>query len=130
MKVPSAWYNLLADLDFELPQDVAPDSAGQAGLDPQVPLSLVRQEMSKSAWIEIPEEVRERYAGWRPTPLRRARELERVLGTRSRIYYKYEGGNLTGSHKLNTAVAQVHYYRAAGAKRLVEIGRASCRERV
>ncbi len=122
MQIPDAWYNISADLDFELPGDIASgheegDPAG-SGFNPQVPLSLVRQERSKNPWIPIPEEVRERYALWRPTPLRRARQLEKALGTRSRIYYKYEGGNLTGSHKLNTAVAQAHYYRTAGAKRL------------
>jgi tryptophan synthase beta chain len=116
---PEAWYNILADLDFELPGDIAPgDGAGSggAGFNPQVPLSLVRQERSKSPWITIPAEIRDRYALWRPTPLRRARELEKAIGTSSRIYYKYEGGNLTGSHKLNTAIAQAYYYRAAGAK--------------
>lgn len=121
MQIPDAWYNLSADLDFELPGDVASsheEGGSGSGFDPQVPLSLVRQERSKNSWITIPAEVRERYALWRPTPLRRARELEKALGTGSRIYYKYEGGNLTGSHKLNTAVAQAYYYRAAGAKRL------------
>ncbi len=115
--VPAAWYNLLADAGFELPPDVASGGEGPS-LRPQVPLSIIRQELSTQRWIPIPEEVRARFAAWRPTPLRRAEALERALGTRARIYYKYEGGNLTGSHKLNTAVAQAYYYRAAGAKRL------------
>lgn len=116
---PAAWYNLLADADFELPPDVAVASEREgSGLRPQVPLSLVRQERSSQRWIPIPQEIRDRFAAWRPTPLRRAAALERELGTGARIYYKYEGGNLTGSHKLNTAVAQAYYYRAAGAKRL------------
>lgn len=125
MDIPDAWYNIMADLNFELPADVAPDggddrdgSERAAGFDPQVPLSLVRQENSRNKWLTIPPEVRESYAKWRPTPLRRARELEKALGVSARMYYKYEGGNLTGSHKLNTAVAQAYYYRAAGAKRL------------
>ncbi|MBO4204629.1 TrpB-like pyridoxal phosphate-dependent enzyme [Micromonospora echinofusca] len=121
VNIPDAWYNILADLDFALPPDVQPDlPAGDraGGIDPQVPLSLVRQEMSREPWVPIPAEVRERYAQWRDTPLRRATNLERALGTRSRIYFKYEGGNLTGSHKLNTAVAQAYYYRKAGATRL------------
>jgi tryptophan synthase beta chain len=118
VKPPVAWYNLLADLDFELPPDVAAESSATSGLNPQVPLSLARQELSTRPWLPIPLEVQERYAQWRPTPLRRATTLERALGTRARIFYKYEGGNLTGSHKLNTAVAQAHYYRAAGARRL------------
>jgi len=120
MMLPDAWYNVLADLDFELPPDLPSPNADAAGpgLDPQVPLSLIRQELSKQPSIPIPPQVRDRFAGWRPTPLRRAVALEKAIGTTSRIYYKDEGGNLAGSHKLNTAVAQAHYYRAAGATRL------------
>lgn len=124
MNIPTAWYNIMADLDFELPPDIAPHSpdgggtGAAAAFNPQVPLSLVRQERSKNACISIPAEVRDSYAQWRPTPLRRARQFEQALSTSAHIYYKYEGGNLTGSHKLNTAVAQAYYYRAAGAKRL------------
>ncbi|MEH0986072.1 TrpB-like pyridoxal phosphate-dependent enzyme [Micromonospora sp. CPCC 205556] len=118
MIIPTAWYNILADLDFTLPPDVPAEGATGSGLNPQVPLSLARQEHSTRPWVPIPEEVRDRYAQWRPTPLRRATHLERALGTGARIYYKYEGGNLTGSHKLNTAIAQAYYYRAAGATRL------------
>lgn len=121
MTIPSAWYNLQADLDFELPPDLPPPPRpGQAdgGLDPQIPLSLIRQELSRRRWIPIPDEVASRYARWRPTPLRRATALERELGTGARIFYKYEGANLSGSHKLNTAMAQAHYYKAAGATRL------------
>jgi tryptophan synthase beta chain len=120
MKVPDAWYNILADLDFELPPDLPPehDLSGTGGVDPQIPLSLIRQELSKQSAIAIPDEVGHRFAQWRPTPLKRARALEKEIGTKARIFYKYEGNNLSGSHKLNTAVAQAHYYRAAGAKRL------------
>jgi tryptophan synthase beta chain len=122
VEVPAAWYNILADLEIELPPDVPPDVARldrrAPGINPQVPLSLVRQEMSSQSWIPIPQEIRDRYAMWRPTPLRRALALEQALNTRARIYYKYEGGNLTGSHKLNTAIAQAYYYRTAGAKQL------------
>jgi tryptophan synthase beta chain len=124
VNIPTAWYNIMADLDFELPPDIPPPADADSGrdgataFDPQVPLSLVRQERSKNARITIPPEVRDSYAQWRPTPLRRARQLEKAIGTSARIYFKYEGGNLTGSHKLNTAVAQAYYYRAAGAKRL------------
>jgi tryptophan synthase beta chain len=117
--IPTSWYNILADLDFELPPDIPVESAGGESLDPQVPLSLVRQEMSRKTWLSIPEPVLEQYEQWRPTPLRRARNLERALGTRSKIFYKYEGGNLSGSHKLNTALAQAYYYKAAGAHTLV-----------
>ena len=119
MKAPEAWYNVLADLDIDLPPDLPPPAYRDgARLDPQVPLSLIRQEMSRKRWIPIPAEVSERYARWRATPLRRATELEAALGTRARLYYKYEGDNPSGSHKLNTAIAQAYYYKAAGATRL------------
>ena len=121
MNVPDTWYNILADLDVELPPDLPPEGGrdGTGGLDPQIPLSLARQELSRKSAIPIPADVLRRFARWRPTPLIRATALERAIGTGARIFYKYEGGNLAGSHKLNTAVAQAHYYRAAGAKRLV-----------
>lgn len=119
--VPSHWYNILADLPFELPPDIPPpsrpDQAEAVRL--QLPLALVRQSMSRAPLIPIPEPVLDRYRSWRPTPLRRARALEQAIGTRARIYYKYEGGNASGSHKLCTALAQAHYYASAGAKRLV-----------
>jgi tryptophan synthase beta chain len=130
--VPDAWYNVLPDLGFELPEDLPaprprpedqpehPENQRQRarGLSLQVPAALVRQEMSGRRRLAIPEDVLRRYRQWRPTPLRRAHEFERALGTRCRIYYKYEGGNLSGSHKLNTAVAQAYYYHRAGATRL------------
>jgi tryptophan synthase beta chain len=118
MEPTNDWYNLLADLDFELPADLPSPNDSGAGLSPQIPLSLVRQELSKQRWIPIPDEVLVRFRHWRPTPLRRARELEEALGTRTTIFYKYEGANMAGSHKLNTAVAQAHYYKAAATKRL------------
>jgi tryptophan synthase beta chain len=118
MDPPSDWYNLLADVDFELPPDLPPPNVAAGGLSPQIPLSLIRQELTTVRWIPIPDEVLARFRQWRPTPLQRARELEAALGTRATILYKYEGGNLSGSHKLNTAVAQAHYYKAAGTKRL------------
>lgn len=118
MDVPDAWYNILPELPFELPRDLPPPGqrAVRGGLT--VPPSLIRQEMGRRTWMSIPEEVWRRYQQWRPTPLRRAHEFERILDTRCRIYYKYEGGNLSGSHKLNTAVAQAFYYQRAGATRL------------
>ena len=116
--VPGAWYNALADLDFELPPDRPAPRARPSSRKLNVPLSLVRQESATKRWIAIPEPVAEAYAQWRPTPLRRARAFERAIGTDSRIYYKYEGANLTGSHKLNTAVAQAYYYRRAGVERI------------
>lgn len=115
MDVPGAWYSILPELDFELPPD-SPPPGGPASAA-HTP-ALTEQEAGGKQWFGIPHEVLSRYRQWRPTPLRRARGLERVLGTRCRIYYKYEGGNLSGSHRLNTAVAQAYYYRRAGARRL------------
>ncbi|HXM56912.1 MAG TPA: TrpB-like pyridoxal phosphate-dependent enzyme [Candidatus Dormibacteraeota bacterium] len=116
--VPDSWYNVLPDLGFELPKDLPSPRRHRTGLSLQVPPALIRQEISGQRLLPIPDEVLRRYRQWRPTPLRRARQFERTLGTRCRIYYKYEGGNLSGSHKLNTAVAQAHYYHRAGATRL------------
>lgn len=126
MTHPTHWYNILADVPFELPPDIpqrpsadgAPTDA-RAAPKLQLPMALVRQSTTRTRLIPIPEPVRERYAGWRATPLGRARALERAIGTRSRIYYKYEGGNASGSHKLCTALAQAHAYAEAGATRLV-----------
>ncbi|MCS7089535.1 MAG: TrpB-like pyridoxal phosphate-dependent enzyme [Verrucomicrobiota bacterium] len=118
-EIPSAWYNLLADLPEPLPpplhpatrQPVAPDML--AAIFPE---NLVQQEMSPERWVEIPEPVREIYALWRPTPLLRAVRLERALQTPAHIYYKYEGVSPAGSHKPNTAVAQAWYNRQAGTR--------------
>ncbi|HEX2078003.1 MAG TPA: TrpB-like pyridoxal phosphate-dependent enzyme [Longimicrobium sp.] len=120
VEIPTHWYNLLADLPFPIPPDLPPRerAGGGAAFRPQVPLELVRQSLSKQPLVVIPEPIRELYALWRPTPLRRAARLEAALGTPARIYYKYEGVNVSGSHKLNTAVAQAYYYQRAGVKRL------------
>jgi tryptophan synthase beta chain len=82
------------------------------------PDTLIAQEMSQDRYIEIPDEVRDMYRQWRPTPLFRARNLEKALDTPARIYYKYEGVNATGSHKLNSALPQAYYNKKAGIKRL------------
>jgi hypothetical protein len=81
-------------------------------------MSLIMQEVSTEREIEIPEEVRQIYAQWRPSPLYRARRLEKALDTPAHIYYKYEGVSPAGSHKLNTAVAQAYYNKQEGTKRL------------
>ncbi len=119
-QIPTHWYNILADLPFELPPDIAgkPRGDGQGRLQMQVPIELVRQSISKERHIEIPAEVREAYKQWHPTPLVRAERLEKMLGTSAKIYFKYEGNNNSGSHKLTTAIAQAYYYKKAGAKRL------------
>ncbi|MGK3992294.1 TrpB-like pyridoxal phosphate-dependent enzyme [Sorangium sp. So ce1024] len=123
--VPTSWYNVAPDLPFALPQDLQPEPPNDApaardphALRSQIPMALVRQTLGTASDVPIPEPVRDLYRAFRPTPLLRARRLEQALGTRARIYYKYEGGNVSGSHKLATAIAQAHAYRAAGARRL------------
>ncbi len=118
VQIPAAWYNIVPDLPEPLPADLKPPH-GQPVLSPQIPTGLIRQEISREAEIPIPTQVLEHYRSYRPAPLRRAARLERELGTGARIYYKYEGGNVSGSHKLNTALAQAYYYSAAGTRRLV-----------
>ncbi len=121
-ELPRRWYNLQADLEAAPPpvlhpgtgEPVAPDD-----LAPLFPLELIGQEVSHDAEIEIPDPVRDIYRLWRPTPLYRARRLEESLGTRSRIFYKYEGVSPAGSHKPNTAVAQAYYNHGEGRVRLV-----------
>src|SRR4030095_14619336 len=80
------------------------------------PMDLILQEISTERYIEIPEEVREIYKLYRPTPLLRARRLEKALDTPAHIYYKYEGASPVGSHKPNTAIAQAFYNKKGGTK--------------
>ncbi len=120
-RIPKAWYNIVADLPAPLPPVLHPGTGRPIGPDdlaPLFPLALIRQEVAAEREIEIPEPVRRVYRQWRPTPLVRARRLERALETPARIYYKYEGVSPTGSHKPNTAVAQAFYNREAGVARI------------
>jgi tryptophan synthase beta chain len=120
-QIPRTWYNILADLGSPpapvlhpgTHQPVTPDD-----LAPLFPMALIEQEMSPEREIAIPEAIRGALAMWRPTPLYRAHNFERALGTRSHIYYKYEGVSPAGSHKPNTAVAQAYYNAQAGVRRL------------
>jgi tryptophan synthase beta chain len=121
-RIPTHWVNLLPDL----PGDPAPplnpgtmQPAGPDDLTPIFPMELIAQEVSTDAKVEIPDAVREVYKLWRPTPLYRARRLERELDTPARIYYKYEGVSPAGSHKPNSAVAQAYANKEAGTRRLV-----------
>ncbi len=121
-EMPKHWYNVLADLPFEL--DPPLDPATKEPVKPEAllaifPESLVEQEVTKERHIPIPEEVLKEYAVFRPTPLIRAVYLEEYLETPARIYYKYEGVSPTGSHKTNTALAQAYYNAREGVEELV-----------
>jgi tryptophan synthase beta chain len=120
-EIPTHWVNLLPDLPGNPLPPLHPgtlEPAGPDDLSPIFPMALIMQEVSPEPEIEIPEPVREVYKLWRPTPLFRARRLERELGTPAHIYYKYEGVSPAGSHKPNTAVAQAYENAQAGTKRL------------
>jgi len=115
--IPSHWYNVQADLPRPLPAVLHPGThqpVGPEDLAPLFPMGLILQEVSRDRYVEIPEEVREVYKLWRPTPLLRARRLEKALDTPAHIYYKYEGVSPSGSHKLNTATAQAYYNKQEG----------------
>lgn len=119
--LPRHWYNLAGHLQMALPPPLDPvtgDPVGPESLEPLFPPELVKQEVSQEAFIEIPEPVLDLYQTYRPSPLYRARRLERSLDTPAHIYYKYEGFSPSGSHKLNTAIPNVFYAKEAGAKRL------------
>jgi tryptophan synthase beta chain len=120
-QIPKSWYNIMADLPSPPPPPLHPGTMQPIGPDdlaPLFPMDLIMQEVSAEREIEIPGPVREIYRQWRPSPLYRARRLEKVLDTPARIYYKYEGVSPAGSHKPNTAVAQAFYNREAGIKKI------------
>src|SRR2546428_2832662 len=120
-EIPARWINLMADLPGPAAPPLRPDTLEPAGpddLSPIFPMGLIQQEVSGEAEIEIPEEVREIYKLWRPTPLYRARRLERSLDTPAHVYYQYEGTRPAGSNKPNTAVPQAYYNRQEGVARL------------
>jgi tryptophan synthase beta chain len=119
--IPARWYNIQADMPSR-PQPVLHPGTGEPvgpdDLAPLFPMDLILQEVSEEAEIPIPEPIRDVYRLWRPTPLYRARRFEAELGTRSRIFYKYEGVSPAGSHKPNTAVAQAYYVKESGRTRI------------
>jgi tryptophan synthase beta chain len=120
-EIPTHWVNLMADLPGPPSPPLRPDTlepAGPEDLSPIFATGLIEQEVSAAPEIEIPDEVREIYKLWRPTPLHRAHRFERALNTPAHIYYKYEGTSPAGSHKPNTAVAQAYYNKLEGVKRL------------
>ncbi|WP_037370243.1 TrpB-like pyridoxal phosphate-dependent enzyme [Amycolatopsis orientalis] len=119
--LPAQWYNVVPDLPEPPPPPLHPgtrEPVGPADLAPLFPQALIEQEVTAERYIDIPEEVRDVYRLWRPSPLYRARRLEKALGTPARIYYKYEGVSPVGSHKPNTAVPQAFYNAAEGVTRL------------
>jgi tryptophan synthase beta chain len=119
--VPEFWYNIIPDLPKPLPPPLLPDGRipPREMLERLFAKSLVEQELSSERFIRIPEAVRDTLISLgRPTPLLRARRLEELLGTKARIYYKYEGVLPTGSHKVNTAIAQAYYNSIEGVERL------------
>ncbi len=119
-EIPKMWYNILPDLPEKLPvpRDRDGNPAKPEDLEVVFAKELIRQEFSEERWIRIPEEVREIYRLWRPTPLFRARRLEKYLRTPAKIYYKFESISPAGSHKPNTAVAQAYYNMKEGVERL------------
>ncbi|RJP78100.1 MAG: pyridoxal-phosphate dependent enzyme, partial [Desulfobacteraceae bacterium] len=117
-EMPRQWYNILADIKMNPPlgpdgKPVTPDA-----LAPVFPMNLIEQEVSTQRWIDIPEPVLDILRIWRPSPLVRARSLEKVLGTPAKIYFKNESVSPPGSHKPNTAVPQAYYNKEFGIKRI------------
>lgn len=120
-EIPKRWYNILPDLPEPLPPVIHPgtkEPIGPQDLAPLFPMELIKQEVSQDRWIKIPDDIRDVYTLWRPSPLYRARRLEKVLKTPAKIYFKYEGVSPAGSHKPNTAVAQAYYNMKEGVDRL------------
>jgi tryptophan synthase beta chain len=120
-EIPTHWVNLMPDIPGEPAPPLHPgtkEPAGPEDLTPLFPMGLIMQEVSAEPLVEIPDRVRDAYRLWRPTPLYRARRLERELDTPAHIYYKYEGGSPPGSHKPNTAVPQAYENAEAGIRKL------------
>jgi len=120
-EIPEQWYNIVADMPNKPLPPLHPgtkEPIGPEALAPLFPQELIKQEVSTEKWITIPDEVRNIYSLWRPTPLYRAYELEKALDTPAKIYYKYEGVSPAGSHKPNTAIPQAYYNKMEGVKRI------------
>ena len=120
-ELPSAWFNIVPSMPTKPDPYLHPQTRQPVGPDdlaPLFPMALIGQEVSTDEWVDIPGPVLDAYKLWRPTPLIRALDLERALGTPARIYYKYEGGSPAGSHKPNTAVPQAFYNKQEGITRI------------
>lgn len=121
-EMPTQWYNIMADMPNKPMPPLHPATKqpiGPEDLAPLFPMELIKQEVSADRYIDIPEEVLNLYKTYRPSPLFRAYNLEKSLGTKSKIYYKYEGGSYAGSHKANTAIPQAYYNKEEGVKRII-----------
>src|SRR6202162_1021248 len=119
--IPERWYNILPDLPGPPAPYLHPGTLppmGPADLAPIFPQALIAQDVFAEPWIEIPEQVREIYKIWRPSPLYRADRLEKALDTPAHIYFKYEGGSPAGAHQPNTAGPPAYYNSREGVKRL------------
>jgi len=120
-EMPRQWYNIAADMPNKPLPPLNPATGKPVGpedLSVIFPMELIKQEVATERYIDIPEEVLDLYRTFRPSPLFRARNLEKALGTKSKIYYKYEGGNYSGSHKANTAIPQAYYNKQEGVRRI------------
>lgn len=117
--LPTSWRSVLPHLTTPLPDDRSPDHVAGGGIGVNLPMELVRQSIQPREYWQIPDEVLDAYRKFRPTPLWRATGFEEAVGAKVPVYVKYEGGNISGSHKLNTALAQAYYYKRAGVKELV-----------
>ena len=119
--MPRRWYNIMADMPTPMEPPLHPGTGQPCGpedLAPIFPMNLIEQEVSTERWIDIPEEILDKYAIWRPSPLFRAHNLEKALDTPAKIYFKNEGVSPAGSHKPNTALAQAYYNKVAGTKKI------------
>ena len=120
-EIPTQWYNVIPDLPEPPPPPLHPGTLQPAGPDdlaPLFPMALIGQEVTAESFVDIPGGVLDVLRLWRPTPLFRARRLERALDTPAKIFYKYEGVSPVGSHKPNTAVPQAFYNNAEGVSKL------------
>ena len=120
-EMPRQWYNIVADMPNKPLPPLHPGTkkpVSAEDLAPIFPMELIKQEVTAERYIDIPDEVLDFYKTYRPSPLFRAANLEKTLGTKSKIYYKYEGGNYSGSHKANTAIPQAYYNKKEGVRRI------------
>jgi len=120
-EMPTRWYNILADMPNKPLPPLHPgtkEPIKPEDLAPLFPMGLIKQEVSNEQYIDIPEEVLDLYRSYRPSPLFRAYALEKAIGTKCKIYYKYEGFSYAGSHKANTAIAQAYYNKVEGVKKM------------